>query len=91
MWRVHAVQVMEAILSNDVVIICGETGSGKTTQVPQFLYEAGFGCAEGVPGFIGVTQPRRVAAVAMARRVGQELNVRVGNGGHVAHQVRCAA
>jgi ATP-dependent RNA helicase DHX37/DHR1 len=37
--------IMEAIMLNPVVIICGETGSGKTTQVPQFLYEAGFGTA----------------------------------------------
>lgn len=36
-------QIMEAIYENDIVIICGETGSGKTTQVPQFLYEAGYG------------------------------------------------
>ena len=38
--------IVEAIRLNPVVVICGETGSGKTTQVPQFLYEAGFGCAE---------------------------------------------
>lgn len=36
---------MEAVIENDVVIICGETGSGKTTQVPQFLYEAGYSSA----------------------------------------------
>ncbi|KAI6030577.1 P-loop containing nucleoside triphosphate hydrolase protein [Pisolithus orientalis] len=59
---------------NPVVIICGETGSGKTTQVPQFLYEAGFGDRNGEnPGMIGVTQPRRVAAVSMAARVAHEL------------------
>jgi len=38
-------RIMEAIIENDVVIICGETGSGKTTQVPQFLYEAGYSSA----------------------------------------------
>ena len=67
-------KIMEAIFNNDVVIISGPTGSGKTTQVPQFLYEAGFGDAGGpTPGMIGVTQPRRVAAVSMATRVGEEL------------------
>ncbi|GMM28987.1 ATP-dependent RNA helicase [Martiniozyma asiatica (nom. inval.)] len=67
-------RIMEAIHHNDCVIICGETGSGKTTQVPQFLFESGFG-VEGseTPGLIGVTQPRRVAAVSMAKRVSSEL------------------
>ncbi|RCH85352.1 putative ATP-dependent RNA helicase DHR1, partial [Rhizopus stolonifer] len=54
--------IMEAIRNNTVVIICGETGSGKTTQVPQFLYEAGWSHPDSDnPGLIGVTQPRRVA------------------------------
>lgn len=66
--------IMETIRNNDCTIICGETGSGKTTQVPQFLLEAGYGCPDGpCPGLIGVTQPRRVAAVSMARRVAQEI------------------
>ncbi|GAB0095658.1 Probable ATP-dependent RNA helicase kurz [Sergentomyia squamirostris] len=63
--------VMEAISENDVVILAGETGSGKTTQVPQFLYEAGY--AEGK--LIGVTEPRRVAAISMSKRVAQEMNL----------------
>ena len=67
-------KIMEAIYNNPTVVIWGATGSGKTTQVPQFLYEAGFGSpASPNPGIIGVTQPRRVAAVSMANRVGHEL------------------
>ncbi|XP_063965098.1 probable ATP-dependent RNA helicase DHX37 [Lytechinus pictus] len=63
--------VMEGIHDNPVVIICGETGSGKTTQVPQFLYEAGYA----MKGLIGVTEPRRVAAVSMSQRVAKEMNL----------------
>lgn len=81
-------KIMEAIYHHDCVIICGETGSGKTTQVPQFLYEAGFGDikSDTHPGMIGVTQPRRVAAVSMADRVGKELGGKHGK--RVGHQVR---
>ncbi|QPG96507.1 hypothetical protein C2857_004403 [Epichloe festucae Fl1] len=79
-------RLMEAIHNNDIVVICGATGSGKTTQVPQFLYEAGYGSsASPTPGMIAVTQPRRVAAVSMSRRVADEL------GDHskaVAYQIR---
>ena len=64
--------IMESIFNDSVVIICGETGSGKTTQVPQFLFEAGF-AQNGQ--MIGVTEPRRVAAIAMSQRVGHEMNV----------------
>ena len=79
-------KIMEAIFNNDVVIISGPTGSGKTTQVPQFLYEAGFGDQNGpTPGLIGVTQPRRVAAVSMAVRVGEELGAAKSK---VSHQIR---
>lgn len=82
-------EIMEAINYHDVVIVCGETGSGKTTQVPQFLYEAGYGCAEsGHPGMIGVTQPRRVAAVSMARRVAEEVGSECSKEGTVGYQIR---
>jgi ATP-dependent RNA helicase DHX37/DHR1 len=67
-------KIMEAVHNNNVVIVWGATGSGKTTQVPQFLYEAGYGSPGSPnPGMIGVTQPRRVAAVSMSKRVGDEL------------------
>lgn len=78
-------KIMEAIHNNPTVVIWGATGSGKTTQVPQFLYEAGYGDPNGpTPGTIGVTQPRRVAAVSMAKRVGDEL----GSPGKVSYQIR---
>ncbi|XP_010011598.1 PREDICTED: probable ATP-dependent RNA helicase DHX37 [Nestor notabilis] len=64
--------IMEAISENPIVIICGETGSGKTTQVPQFLYEAGYASSDGA---IGITEPRRVAAVSMSQRVAKEMNL----------------
>ncbi|KAH8825397.1 P-loop containing nucleoside triphosphate hydrolase protein [Flagelloscypha sp. PMI_526] len=67
-------EIVECVLLNRVVVIQGETGSGKTTQVPQMLYEAGFGFdGSENPGLIGITQPRRVAAVAMANRVAEEM------------------
>ncbi|EXJ83739.1 hypothetical protein A1O1_07365 [Capronia coronata CBS 617.96] len=70
----HEQEIMEAIHNNPVVIIKGDTGSGKTTQLPQFLFEAGYGSPDGpTPGMIGVTQPRRVAAVSMAKRVATEM------------------
>ena len=77
-------EIMEAIHDNDAVILCGETGSGKSTQVPQFLYEAGYAAH----GLIGVTQPRRVAAVGTAERVAVELGTKCGRGGAVAYQIR---
>ncbi|KAJ3568750.1 hypothetical protein NP233_g5510 [Leucocoprinus birnbaumii] len=78
--------IMEAIMLNPVVVICGETGSGKTTQVPQFLYEAGFGNPDSeTPGMIGITQPRRVAAISMANRVAHELSL---TSSQVSYQIR---
>ncbi|XP_005403058.1 PREDICTED: probable ATP-dependent RNA helicase DHX37 [Chinchilla lanigera] len=63
--------IMEAVAEHPIVIVCGETGSGKTTQVPQFLYEAGYGS----DSVIGVTEPRRVAAMAMSQRVAKEMSL----------------
>ncbi|KZO96940.1 P-loop containing nucleoside triphosphate hydrolase protein [Calocera viscosa TUFC12733] len=66
--------LLETVLLNTVSVICGETGSGKTTQVPGMLYEAGFGSpGSDNPGMIAVTQPRRVAAMSTAQRVSYEL------------------
>ncbi|KAK0101053.1 putative ATP-dependent RNA helicase DHR1 [Cadophora gregata] len=79
-------KIMESIHNNNLVVVYGATGSGKTTQVPQFLYEAGYGTKDSpTPGMIGVTQPRRVAAVSMAKRVGDELG---DHGKRVAYQIR---
>ncbi|PSN33185.1 putative ATP-dependent RNA helicase kurz [Blattella germanica] len=64
--------IMETINENPVVVLAGETGSGKTTQVPQFLYEAGY-ARDGK--IIGVTEPRRVAAISMSKRVAEEMNL----------------
>lgn len=63
--------IMEMINENSVVVLAGETGSGKTTQVPQFLYEAGYAEKK----MIGITEPRRVAAISMSKRVAYEMNV----------------
>ncbi|XP_045770744.1 probable ATP-dependent RNA helicase kurz [Maniola jurtina] len=64
-------RIMELVNENEFVIVAGETGSGKTTQLPQFLYEAGYAESK----MIGVTEPRRVATVAMSGRVAYELGL----------------
>ncbi|XP_041971449.1 probable ATP-dependent RNA helicase kurz [Aricia agestis] len=64
-------RIMELINENEILIVAGETGSGKTTQIPQFLYEAGYAEHK----MIAVTEPRRVATVAMSQRVGYELGL----------------
>jgi ATP-dependent helicase HrpA len=67
-------EIAEAIKKNQVVIVCGETGSGKTTQLPKICLEIG----RGVSGLIGHTQPRRIAARSVASRIAQELQSPLG-------------
>ncbi|KAI0428427.1 P-loop containing nucleoside triphosphate hydrolase protein [Xylaria sp. FL1042] len=67
--------LLRVIRDNQVVIVVGETGSGKTTQLTQFLYEDGYG----KHGMIGCTQPRRVAAMSVAKRVAEEMEVKLGS------------
>jgi ATP-dependent helicase HrpA len=78
----EAETIVALIRKHQVVVIAGETGSGKTTQLPKLCLAAGRGRA----GMIGCTQPRRIAARAVARRVAEELNTAVG--GAVGYQVR---
>ena len=66
---------MQAIHDHQVLIVVAETGSGKTTQLPQYLHESGYT----VGGMkIGCTQPRRVAAMSVAARVAEEMGTKVG-------------
>ena len=67
-------EIMAAIAANQVVIVCGETGSGKTTQLPKMCLEL----KRGIYGTIGCTQPRRIAARSVAMRLAQELKTEVG-------------
>lgn len=69
-------EIAELIRQHQVVIVCGETGSGKTTQLPKICLELGRGAA----GLIGHTQPRRLAARSVASRLAQELQTQVGAG-----------
>jgi pre-mRNA-splicing factor ATP-dependent RNA helicase DHX16 len=87
-------QILQAVQQNQVTLLVGETGSGKTTrnyshafhllrtEIPQYLYEAGYGRR----GVIGCTQPRRVAATSLARRVSEEMGVRLGH--NVGYAIR---
>lgn len=67
--------IIKLVEENNAVVIVGETGSGKTTQIPQFLAAAGY--AKGGK-CVACTQPRRVAAVTVARRVAEEVGCRLG-------------
>ncbi|MEZ0469360.1 DUF3418 domain-containing protein [Luteimonas salinilitoris] len=78
----EADRIVELIRAHPVLVIAGETGSGKTTQLPKLCLAAGRGAA----GTIGCTQPRRIAARAVARRVAEELQVPLGEA--VGYQVR---
>ncbi len=75
----RADDIIELIRDHQVVVIAGETGSGKTTQLPKLCLAAGRGAA----GLIGCTQPRRLAARSVARRVAEELGTRVGEHGRL--------
>lgn len=75
--------LIQEIRDNECAVILGETGSGKTTQIPQFIYEAGI-CQQ--PLMIAVTQPRRVAATSLAARVSVEQGTPLG--GRVGYSVR---
>ncbi|MFZ4378287.1 MAG: ATP-dependent RNA helicase HrpA [Polynucleobacter sp.] len=79
--------IQDALQSHQVVIVCGETGSGKTTQLPKICLELGRGTINGGK-LIGHTQPRRIAATATAKRIAQELGSPVGQ--DVGYQVRFA-
>ena len=67
-------EIKQAIQDNQVIILCGETGSGKTTQLPKICLELG----RGVTGLIGHTQPRRIAARTVATRIAEELDSEIG-------------
>ncbi|KAL0335570.1 UNVERIFIED_CONTAM: Pre-splicing factor ATP-dependent RNA helicase DEAH1 [Sesamum radiatum] len=75
-------ELLQAVNDHQVLVIVGETGSGKTTQIPQYLHEAGYTAR----GKIGCTQPRRVAAMSVAARVSQEMGVKLGH--EVGYSIR---
>ena len=75
-------EIIEAIKNHQVVVITGETGSGKTTQIPKMCIEAG----RGIDGMIGCTQPRRIAALTVAQRIADELDEDLGKS--VGYKIR---
>ena len=79
-------EIARSIQEHQVVIVCGETGSGKTTQLPKIALSLGRGKGAGGRGLIGHTQPRRIAASSVAKRIAQELNTPLGE--HVGFKVR---
>ena len=76
--------IARAIAAHQVIIVCGETGSGKTTQLPKICLELG----RGEKGMIGHTQPRRIAASCIAKRIAQELRLAAGRAWSAS---RCAS
>jgi len=79
----HKQEFMDQVNNNQIVILVGETGAGKTTQVPQFIVEGGF-----LKGgkLCAVTQPRRVAAMSVSQRVADEMDVQLGQ--EVGYNIR---
>ncbi len=78
-------EIAQAIRDNQVVIVAGSTGSGKTTQLPKICLELG----RGRNGLVGITQPRRIAAMSVAARVAREMNTALGD--VVGYQIRFQA
>lgn len=78
----HAEELVELLKKHQVLVVAGDTGSGKTTQLPKVCLQAGFGRR----GMIGHTQPRRLAAVSVADRIAEELGAKIGEG--VGFQIR---
>ena len=74
--------LLEAIAEHQVLVVVAETGSGKTTQIPQYLHEVGYTKL----GKVGCTQPRRVAAMSVAARVAEEVGCKLGN--EVGYSIR---
>jgi len=74
--------LMDAVKHNQVLVVVGETGSGKTTQMPQYLMEDGYATG----GMVACTQPRRVAATSVAKRVSEEVGCRLGE--QVGYSIR---
>ena len=75
-------------MNHQVVIVCGETGSGKTTQLPKMCLSLGRGLGAGGTSLIGHTQPRRLAATSTAKRIAEELNTDLGE--VVGYKIRFA-
>ena len=78
--------IMDALSEHQVIIVCGETGSGKTTQLPKICLAMGRGRINGTGKMIGHTQPRRIAATSTAKRIAEELGTPIGQ--DVGYQVR---
>lgn len=78
----HAEAIKAAVRDHPVVVVCGETGSGKSTQLPKLMLDLG----RGIDGMIAHTQPRRIAARSLASRVAEECGTKVGSG--VGYRVR---
>ena len=78
--------IAAALIAHQVIIVCGETGSGKTTQLPKIVLLAGRGLGGRKGGKVGMTQPRRIAAKSVANRLAEETKTRLG--GFIGWQVR---